>query len=106
MDTHQRTKCYIRETKIQQVRDLKPVVNMEVKLDHMLKLQVKLVAVSIKKVLWAKITCRDSMSMSKLNQLINFKARDHKFQKLDQEFPRRKAKSNLKFQQSHSKIRN
>ena len=104
MVTKQRTKLYTREIRTQLVKDQKPVANTEPhKLDHMLRIQVRWAAVSIKKALWARTQWIDSMSMLKLNQLIKFKVWDHKLLKYHQEFPRPEAPWNLKFPKRRNK---
>ena len=94
MDTRQRTKLFMEEVRTLLVRDLKLVLGKQ--LVHMLKLQVNLAAVSIKKVIWARITWIDSTNTSKPNQLIKFRVKDLKLKVLSQEFLRLEAKQNLK----------
>jgi hypothetical protein len=94
MDTNQRTKLFMLEIRTLLVRDLKLVHGN--KLVHMLRLQVYLAAVSIKKVLWARTTWIDSTNTSKPNLLIKFRVKDLKFQKLSQEYLKLEAKLNLR----------
>jgi len=102
-DTHQRLEFYTREIPTELARDPKPAASTVTKSDHMSRLQVKLAAVSIPKVVWANKTCNDSMNMSKPNQLTKSKVKEHKCQ----DHPLLKAMWNLKFPKpSHKLTRN